>query len=200
MARKRGGFGRFMGALTGTPYEKMLKQVAKLETDHAEDDKKLARKLGDLADEVLAAYEEEEIDAEEHDLLMEAIEDADPDGRTFDRFEDDGDAFYDEDMPDAPDIKMGRRKNLGYARDDMTDPGNGTGVQLVDFRRKAGSNGHQLGGIRHHFSLQIELRELGLYGGGEWHSLAIFPQSTGPSNGHGSQFFWCDFAHNKFVR
>ena len=26
--------------------------------------------------------------------------------------EDDGDAFYDEDMPDAPDIKMGRRKNL----------------------------------------------------------------------------------------
>ncbi len=112
MARKRGGFGRFMGALTGTPYEKMLKQVAKLETDHAEDDKKLARKLGDLADEVLAAYEEEEIDAEEHDLLMEAIEDADPDGRTFDRFEDDGDAFYDEDMPDAPDIKMGRRKNL----------------------------------------------------------------------------------------
>ena len=43
---------------------------------------------------------------------MDAIEDADPDERTFDRLEDDGDAFYDEDMPDAPDIKTGRRKNL----------------------------------------------------------------------------------------
>ena len=112
MARKRGGFSRFMGALTGTPYEKLLKQIAKLETDHADDDRKLARKLGDLVDDVIAAYEEEEIDGEEHDLLMDAIEDADPDERTFDRLEDDGDAFYDEDMPDAPDIKMGRRKNL----------------------------------------------------------------------------------------
>mgnify|MGYP004010782653 CR=1 FL=1 len=112
MARKRGGFSRFMGALTGTPYEKLLKQIAKLESDHAEDDAKLAQKLGDVVEEVLAAYEEEEIDAEEHDLLMDAIEDADPDGRTFDRFEDDGDEFYDEDMPDAPDIKTGRRKNL----------------------------------------------------------------------------------------
>jgi hypothetical protein len=112
MARKRGGFSRFMGALTGTPYEKLLKQIAKLESDHEDDDAKLARKLGDVVEEVLAAYEEEEIDAEEHDLLMDAIEDADPDGRTFDRFEDDGDEFYDEDMPDAPDIKAGRRKNL----------------------------------------------------------------------------------------
>ena len=112
MARKRGGFGRFMGALTGTPYEKMLKQIAKLEADHADDDAKLARKLGDLVEEVLAAYEEEEIDGEEHDLLMDAIEDADPEERTFERLEDDGDDFYDEEMPDAPDIKLGRRKNL----------------------------------------------------------------------------------------
>ena len=80
----------------GHAYEKLLKQIAKLETDHADDDKKLARKLGDLVDDVIAAYEEEEIDGEEHDLLMDAIEDADPDERTFDRLEDDGDAFYDE--------------------------------------------------------------------------------------------------------
>ena len=78
-----------MGALTGTPYEKLLKQIAKLETDHADDDKKLARKLGDLVDDVIAAYEEEEIDGEEHDLPMDAIEDADPDERTVDRLEDD---------------------------------------------------------------------------------------------------------------
>ena len=112
MARKRGGFSRFMGALTGTPYEKMMKQIAKLEDDLANDDAKLARKLGDLAENVLAAYEEEEIDGEEHDLLMEAIEDSDPDGRSFERLEDDGDEFYNEDMPDAPDIKLGRRKSL----------------------------------------------------------------------------------------
>jgi len=112
MARKKGGFSRFMGALTGTPYEKILKQIAKLESDLADDDAKLARKLTGVVDEILVAYEEDEIDAEEHDLLMDAIEDADPDGRTFDRFEDDGDEFYDEDMPDAPDIKTGRRKNL----------------------------------------------------------------------------------------
>ncbi|DAC36289.1 MAG TPA: hypothetical protein HA286_03995 [Candidatus Poseidoniaceae archaeon] len=112
MARKRGGFSRFMGALTGTPYEKMMKQIGKLEDDFANDDAKLARKLGDLAENVLAAYEEEEIDGEEHDLLMEAIEDSDPDGRSFERLEDDGDEFYNEDMPDAPDIKLGRRKSL----------------------------------------------------------------------------------------
>jgi len=30
MAKKKGGFGRFLGAITGTPYERLLKQVDKL--------------------------------------------------------------------------------------------------------------------------------------------------------------------------
>ena len=48
MARKKGGFGRFIGALTGTPYERLLKQVDKLVTEHEDDDRKLARTLNKL--------------------------------------------------------------------------------------------------------------------------------------------------------
>ncbi|MDA8623202.1 hypothetical protein N9L38_02920, partial [Candidatus Poseidoniales archaeon] len=58
--KKRGGFGRFLGALTGTPYERLLKQVEKLSTEHGSDDKKLARALSKLVDVVGTAYEDEE--------------------------------------------------------------------------------------------------------------------------------------------
>ena len=30
MAKKKGGFGRFLGAIAGTPYERLLKQVDKI--------------------------------------------------------------------------------------------------------------------------------------------------------------------------
>ena len=50
--KKRGGFGRFLGALTGTPYERLLKQVEKLMTEHEGDDKKLGRALNKLVDVV----------------------------------------------------------------------------------------------------------------------------------------------------
>jgi hypothetical protein len=112
MARKRGGLGRFMGALAGSPYERLLKQIGKLEDEFGDDEGKLAKRLGRFVETVQEALDNEEIDAEEHDLLMEAVEDADPDGRTFDRYSDDGDHFYDEDMPDGPEPDLGRRKNL----------------------------------------------------------------------------------------
>ena len=80
--KKRGGFGRFLGALTGTPYERLLKQVEKLMSEHEGDDKKLGRALNKLVDVVGTAYEDEEIDEDEHDLVIEAIEEADPKGRT----------------------------------------------------------------------------------------------------------------------
>ena len=41
MAKKKGGFGRFLGAITGTPYERLLKQVDKL-VDQYDDDEELA--------------------------------------------------------------------------------------------------------------------------------------------------------------
>ena len=60
--KKRGGFGRFLGALTGTPYERLLKQVEKLANEHADDERKLGKALKKLVDVVGTAYEEEEID------------------------------------------------------------------------------------------------------------------------------------------
>ena len=109
--KKRGGFGRFLGALTGTPYERLLKQVEKLSTEHASDDKKLARSLSKLIDVVGTAYEDEEIDEDEHDLVVEAIEEYDPKGRSFPKFGEE-DSFYSGDAPDSPDINLGKRKNL----------------------------------------------------------------------------------------
>ena len=53
------------------------------------------------------------IDEEEHELLLESIEDVDPEQRTFQKLGDYSDAFYDEgEMPDSPELKLGKRKNL----------------------------------------------------------------------------------------
>ena len=50
-------------------------------------------------------------DAAAADLVIEAIEEADPKGRSFPKFAEE-DAFYANDAPDAPDLKLGKRKNL----------------------------------------------------------------------------------------
>ncbi len=112
MAKKKGGFGRFIGALTGTPYERLLKQVDKLVSEHEDDDRKLARTLNKLVSIVSENYEEENIDEEEHDLIIEAIEEADPERRSFGKLSEDEDAFYSGAVPDAPELKLGKRKNL----------------------------------------------------------------------------------------
>ena len=112
MAKKKGGFGRFLGAITGSPYERMQKQIDKA-IDEAESDRALAKTLKKMVKAIGDQYEEENIDEEEHDLLIEAIEDADPEGRTFGKLTDSSDAFYDSgDMPDSPKLNMGKRKNL----------------------------------------------------------------------------------------
>ncbi|MEK9730718.1 MAG: hypothetical protein VW230_03045 [Candidatus Poseidoniales archaeon] len=111
MARKKGGFGRFLGSITGTPYEKLLKQVEKAVDEFDGDDKGLGKRLRRLVDETGQKYEDEEIDEEEHDLVIEAIEEADPRGRTFGKFSDD-DSFYAGDIPDAPELKTGKKVDL----------------------------------------------------------------------------------------
>ena len=56
-------------------------------------------------------YENENIDEEEHDLLIEAIEDADPEGRTFGKLTDNSDEFYDSgEMPNSPKLKLGKKR------------------------------------------------------------------------------------------
>jgi len=112
MAKKKGGFGRFIGALTGTPYERLLKQVDKLVSEHKNDDRKLARTLKKLVNIAGENYEQENIDEEEHDLIIESIEEADPDNRSFSKLSEDEDSFYSGAVPDAPELKRGKRKNL----------------------------------------------------------------------------------------
>ena len=62
MAKKKKGFGRFLGAITGTPYERLLKQIDKL-VDQVEDEDELAQQLEAMVDEVGDAYEEESIES-----------------------------------------------------------------------------------------------------------------------------------------
>jgi hypothetical protein len=111
MAKKKGGFGRLLGAITGSPYERLLKQVDKV-VNEASNDKALAKTLKKLAKVVGQQFEEENIDDEEHDLLLEAIEDVDPEERTFSKLNDDSEEFYSGDVPDAPELNVGKRKNL----------------------------------------------------------------------------------------
>ena len=111
MAKKKGGFGRFLGAITGTPYERLLKQIEKAE-DNIEDDDDLAIALEDIVDKAREAYDEEEIDEEEHDLILEAVEEADPLERTFAKISGDVDEFYEGDVPNAPELKREKRANL----------------------------------------------------------------------------------------
>ncbi|HIL66029.1 MAG TPA: hypothetical protein EYG33_07685, partial [Candidatus Poseidoniales archaeon] len=111
MAKKKGGFGRLLGAITGSPYERLLKQVDKV-VNEASNDKALAKTLKKLVKVVGQQFEEENIDDEEHDLLLEAIEDVDPEERTFSKLNDDSEEFYSGDVPDAPELNVGKRKNL----------------------------------------------------------------------------------------
>lgn len=112
MAKKKGGIGRFIGAITGTPYERLLKQVDKLVSEYGDDERKLGKNLKKLVSIVTDNYENENIDEEEHDLLIEAIEEVDPEGRSFPKVSEDEDSFYSGAVPDAPELNLGKRKNL----------------------------------------------------------------------------------------
>ncbi|MDP7001624.1 MAG: hypothetical protein QGH90_06950 [Candidatus Poseidoniaceae archaeon] len=112
MAKKKRGFGKFLGALTGSPYERLLKQIEKTVKENGDSDRELARALKKFSRIVQRQYEEGNIDDEEHDLLMEEIEEVDPEGRSFPKIDDDGDEFYDGDIPDAPALKGSKKVNL----------------------------------------------------------------------------------------
>ena len=69
MAKKKRGFGRIFGAITGSPYERLLKQVDKV-VDEADSDRALAKTLRKLVKTVGQQYEEGNIDDEEHDVVI----------------------------------------------------------------------------------------------------------------------------------
>ena len=111
MAKKKGRLGRIFGSITGSPYERQIKQVDKL-VETSEDDRILGKNLVKLVKITGQNYEEEKIDEEEHDLIIEAIEEIDPQNRVFGKVSDDEDSFYMGDSPDAPELNLGKRKNL----------------------------------------------------------------------------------------
>mgnify|MGYP000198581523 FL=1 len=111
MAKKKGRLGRLFGAITGSPYERLIKQVDKL-VETSEDDSILGKNLVKLVKITGQNYEEEKIDEEEHDLIIEAIEEVDPQNRVFGKVSDDEDSFYMGDSPEAPELNLGKRKNL----------------------------------------------------------------------------------------
>lgn len=111
MARKKSRFGKFIGAIAGSPYERLLKQVDKL-VEASQNERILARNLEKLVLITAENYDEEKIDEEEHDLILEAIEEADPETRTFPKLGDDEDPFYLGETPDAPELKRKKRQNL----------------------------------------------------------------------------------------
>jgi len=111
MAKKKGRLGRLFGAITGSPYERLMKQVDKL-VETSEDDRTLGKNLVKLVKITGQNYEEEKIDEEEHDLIIEAVEDVDPQNRVFGKVSNDEDSFYMGDSPEAPELNLGKRKNL----------------------------------------------------------------------------------------
>ena len=104
MARKK-GFGKLMGAITGSPYEKLLKQIERGEKEFDGDDRSMARLVKRMVKKVQEAHSDENIDEEEHDLLMEELEDIDPEERELPKVGRDTDDFFDSDMPDAPKLQ-----------------------------------------------------------------------------------------------
>ena len=134
MAKKKGRLGRLFGAITGSPYERLIKQVDKL-VETSDGDRILGKNLLKLVKITGQNYEEEKIDEEEHDLIIEAIEEIDPQNRTFGKVSDDEDSFYMGDSPEAPELNLGKRKNLDQL---MKSKGEWKIIYLVDTRSKLG--------------------------------------------------------------
>ena len=112
MARKKRGIGKLLGAITGSPYDRLLKQIEKSSKEHDDDDSTLARELKKLSRTVQKQYQEDNIDDEEHDLLMEGIEEADPQERSFPKLDAEEDEFYMGDIPDAPKLDLSKEVDL----------------------------------------------------------------------------------------
>tara|TARA_B110000881_G_C18525041_1_gene489816 strand:+ start:92 stop:796 length:705 start_codon:yes stop_codon:yes gene_type:complete len=111
MAGKKKGFGGFLGGLTGTPYDRLSRHIEKTVANTKKDD--LGKELTKIVKIVRREYEQENLDEEEHDLLVEDIETAYPGGRTFPKLLAESDELYDdENMPDAPELELGGPVNL----------------------------------------------------------------------------------------
>lgn len=120
MAGKKKGLGGFLGGLTGTPYDRLSRHIEKTVAKTSKDT--LGRELNKIVKIVRREYDQENLDEEEHDLLVEDIETAHPDSTTFPKLLADSDEFYDdENMPDAPELDLGGPVNLDELMRGPTD-------------------------------------------------------------------------------
>ena len=108
---KKGGFGRFLGGLAGRPYDKLMNRLEKIGEEFTGD--ALAAECDKFVKVVKRTHDDEQIDEEEHDLIIEDVEEIHPGGKTYGRLGDDSEEFYDADeLPDAPELDLGRGVDL----------------------------------------------------------------------------------------
>jgi hypothetical protein len=108
---KKGGFGRFLGGLAGRPYDKLMNRLEKIADEFTGG--ALATECDKFVKVVKRTHDDEQIDEEEHDLIIEEVEEIHPDGKTYPRLGEDSEEFYDGDnIPDAPELDVGRNVNL----------------------------------------------------------------------------------------
>ena len=108
---KKGGFGRFLGGLAGRPYDKLMNRLEKIGEEFTGD--ALAAECDKFVKVVKRTHDDEQIDEEEHDLIIEDVEEIHPGGKTYGRLGDDSEEFYDADeIPDAPELDLGQGVDL----------------------------------------------------------------------------------------
>ena len=137
LARKKKGLGGFLGSLTGTPYDRLSRHIEK--TEENTEIKELGRELNKIAKIIRREYDQENIDEEEHDILIEAIEEVHPEGRTFSKLQSDTEEAFDADnMPDAPELDLGGPVNLDELMRASSDSSQGSwgSSEYDDYKRQ----------------------------------------------------------------
>ncbi|MDP7312610.1 MAG: hypothetical protein QF831_04160 [Candidatus Thalassarchaeaceae archaeon] len=137
MARKKKGLGGFLGSLTGTPYDRLSRHIEK--TEENTEIEELGRELNKISKIIRREYDQENIDEEEHDILIEAIEEVHPEGRTFSKLQSDTEEAFDADnMPDAPEPELGGPVNLDELMRANSDSSQGSwgSSEYDDYKRQ----------------------------------------------------------------
>jgi hypothetical protein len=137
LARKKKGLGGFLGSLTGTPYDRLSRHIEKTEENTEIED--LGRELNKISKIIRREYDQENIDEEEHDILIEAIEEVHPEGRTFSKLQSDTEEAFDADnMPDAPEPELGGPVNLDELMRANSDSSQGSwgSSEYDDYKRQ----------------------------------------------------------------
>ena len=77
-----------------------------------ENDKDLSKEIRRFVKIITKAHKDERIDDDEHDLLVEELEDIDTDGRIFDKLNEEEEFYSGEGVPDTPTEKVGKNVDL----------------------------------------------------------------------------------------